>query len=164
MENKNLQNEFLIKPLNKKSEAEECARITASSEPWKTLGIGYEDSLKFFDEPLHEFYVAITGGKVIGYVAIQIAGAFTGYIRRIAVHSDWRGKGIGSQLMQFSENRIFTEKPNVFLCVSSFNTRAQELYKKLGYEVIGEIKDYVAAGYSEILMRKTKGPILTYKP
>ncbi len=86
-------------------------------------------------------------------------GSFTGYIKRICIHPDWSGKGIGTKLMRFAEDRIFSVKPNVFLCVSSFNLKAKELYLKLGYEVIGEIKDYIVSGYSEIVLRKTKGPI-----
>ncbi len=151
-----------IKKLSTTKEAETCARITASSEPWKTLGIGYEAALKFFDEQLLEFYIAISADNAIGFIAIQMEGAFTGYIRRIAVDSNWRGKGVGTMLMQFAEERIFSEKSNVFLCVSSFNLKAKKLYEKLGYEIIGEIKNYLVDGYSEILMRKTKGPILNY--
>jgi ribosomal protein S18 acetylase RimI-like enzyme len=52
----------------------------------------------------------------------------------------------------------------VFLCVSSFNERAQKLYQRLGYERVGELPDYVVKGYSEILMRKTRGPIFDFKP
>jgi ribosomal protein S18 acetylase RimI-like enzyme len=43
--------------------------------------------------------------------------------------------------------------------VSSFNPRARELYERLGYEFIGELKDYLVRGHSELLMRKTIGPI-----
>lgn len=41
-----------------------------------------------------------------------------------------------------------------FLCVSSFNPRARALYERLGYELIGELKDFVIDGASELLMRK----------
>ena len=33
------------------------------------------------------------------------------------------------------------------------------MYERLGYEVIGELKDYLTRGYAEILLRKTVGPI-----
>jgi hypothetical protein len=29
----------------------------------------------------------------------------------------------------------------------------------MGYEVIGELKDYIVAGHSEILLRKSTGPL-----
>jgi len=61
--------------------------------------------------------------------------------------------------MCYAEERIFLETPNVFLLVSSFNTGARNLYQRLGYEEIGEFKDFIVRGHSEILMRKTKGPL-----
>ena len=70
-----------------------------------------------------------------------------------------RGRGVGTRLVEFAERRIFSETPNVFLCVSSFNPRARALYERLGYELIGELKDYLIEGASEFLMRKTIGPI-----
>ena len=70
----------------------------------------------------------------------------------------------GTQLVEFAEQQIFRESPNVFLCVSAFNARARQFYARLGYESIGELKDYVVAGQSEILMRKTIGPRNGYQP
>jgi len=48
----------------------------------------------------------------------------------------------------------FPEARHIFLCVSSFNGRASQLYERRGYVVVGELKDYVVAGESEILMHK----------
>jgi ribosomal protein S18 acetylase RimI-like enzyme len=67
-------------------------------------------------------------------------------------------------LLEFAEERIFRESPNVFLFCSSFNHDAMRLYHRLGYERIGEIKDFVIAGAGEILLRKTIGPLTTFKP
>lgn len=61
--------------------------------------------------------------------------------------------------MRFAEKRIFVETPNVFKCVSSFNQNAQAFCKKLGYVIVGELKDYIVSGHSEILLRKTIGPL-----
>ena len=47
----------------------------------------------------------------------------------------------------------------MFLCVSSFNPRARALYERLGYELVRELTDYIVAGHSELLLRKTVGPI-----
>ena len=61
--------------------------------------------------------------------------------------------------MRFAGKRIFVETPNVFKCVSSFNQNAQAFCKKLGYVIVGELKDYIVSGHSEILLRKTIGPL-----
>jgi ribosomal protein S18 acetylase RimI-like enzyme len=50
------------------------------------------------------------------------------------------------------------------LSVSSFNHRAQKFYERLGYRRVGELENFLVAGQSEILMRKTLGPLLDFVP
>jgi len=45
------------------------------------------------------------------------------------------------------------------MCVSDFNTGARRLYERLGYRLVGELTDYIVAGRSELLLRKTGGPL-----
>jgi ribosomal protein S18 acetylase RimI-like enzyme len=86
-------------------------------------------------------------------------GAFVGYIQIVAVTPGARGSGVGTELIRFAEERIFSTYPNVFLCVSSFNPRARALYERLGYQLIGELRDFLIKGQSEFLLRKTIGPL-----
>jgi len=144
-------------------EAETCARMMTTSEPWITLRRGYEQSLRQTTDPLKECYVATSRDVIAGFTILNMKGAFVGYIQTVCVAPEWRNRGIGSRLIDFAEKRIFTEAPNVFMCVSSFNTRVRELYKKLGYEIIGELKDYIISGESEILMRKSIAPLTEFK-
>ena len=115
-------------------------------------------------DPSREVYIALHDEEIVGFIILVMNGAFRGYIQSIAVMPEWRNQRIGSQLLQFAEKRIFQETPNVFLCVSSFNPDAQRLYSRLGYEKIGELKDYIVAGYSEFLLRKTIGPLAEFTP
>ena len=64
-----------------------------------------------------------------------------------------RGTGVGSALLIHAE-QYFPEARHIFLCVSSFNARARQLYERRGYTAVGELKDYVIEGASEILMHK----------
>ena len=152
-------NDVAIRGLQHGDEAHHCAWLMSNSEPWMTLGRTYEDSLKIFTDPSKEVNVAFAGDELAGFIVLQMSGAFTGYIQSIAILPDWRNKGIGRRLMRFAEKRIFVETPNVFICVSSFNQNAQAFYKRLGYVVIGELKNYIVSGHSEILLRKTVGPL-----
>ena len=104
----------------------------------------------------------LPGDELLGFVIIVMQGALVGYIRVLCVDPSVRSQGLGSRLLAFAEERIFRESPNVFLFVSEFNTRARELYKRLGYQQLVEVRDYIAAGYSEVLMRKTIGPLATF--
>ena len=149
-----------IKPLESADEARACAELMANSEPWLTLGRTFDDCLKLLTEPGNEIYAARAEKVLAGFIVLQLHGAFTGYIQTIGVAPEWRNRGIGTRLIQFAEDRIFRDNPNVFLCVSSFNIEAQKLYQRLGYERVGELKDYLVKGRSEILMRKTIGPII----
>ena len=148
-----------IRRLRGGDEAEACAGMMAASEPWGILGRGYQESLRVVSDPSREVYVAVIDGRITGFVAVEMQGAFTGYIKSICVALDLRGRGIGAGLMAYAEERIFRETPNVFLCVSDFNDGARRFYEGLGYETVGELRDYLVSGRSEMLMRKTMGPL-----
>ena len=140
-------------------EARTCASMMCSSEPWTTLRRTFDESLTIIQDPSQEVYVATEGARILGFIIILMRGAFTGYIRTVCVDANARGEGVGTRLIVFAEKRIFRDTPNVFLCVSSFKPRARALYERLGYEPIGEFKNYLIDGASELLMRKTIGPI-----
>ena len=145
------------------SEAQACARMMAGSEPWITLNRGYEASLEILRDASKERYVARAGGEVVGFLILNMGGALAGYIQTICVAEEKRGQGIGARLIAFAEKRIFRDSPNVFLCVSSFNAGARRLYERLGYRVVGELADYLVAGHSETLMRKTIGSLSDFR-
>jgi ribosomal protein S18 acetylase RimI-like enzyme len=70
---------------------------------------------------------------------------------------------VGTLLLGFAEKRISMDSPNIFMCVSSFNKGAQRLYQRLGYKVVGAMKDYIVAGHDEILLRKAIAPLADFK-
>jgi [ribosomal protein S18]-alanine N-acetyltransferase len=98
-------------------------------------------------------------GTLSGFLILCLTGAFVGYIQTICIDPGCRGQGLGTRLLAFAEERILSQFPNVFMCVSSFNHDARRLYERLGYRVVGELSDYIVAGHSEILLRKTLGPL-----
>ena len=151
--------DLTIRPLANDDEARQCAMIMATSEPWLTLRRDFDASLAALTNPDRETYVAVDDAGVAGFVVISMRGAFVGYLQSIAVRADCRSGGLGTRLIAFTEQRIFRETPNVFLLVSSFNDRARSFYERLGYEQIGELKDFIVRGYSELLMRKTRGAL-----
>ncbi len=151
-----------IRKLQQENEVHQCAQFMVDSDPWKRLERTYDGSMQMLLDSEREIYVATVGEEVVGFAILQMKGAFVGYIQTLAVFPQWQGQGIGSQLIQFAEERIFSESPNVFMCVSSFNKGAQKLYQRLGYETVGELKDYIVAGHSEILLRKTIAPLVDF--
>jgi len=134
--------------------------MMASSEPWKTLGRTYEACLERMRDETKERYVALgEDGRALGFIVLNMQGAFVGYIQTVCVAAETRGQGLGARLVRFAEERIHRDSPNVFLCVSSLNEGAKRLYERLGYAVVGELADYLVRGHSEILMRKSRGSL-----
>ncbi len=141
-----------------------CARMMVVTDPWITLAMGYEQCLKAFEGAFKEVIVLKKEKEIIGFVIMQTQGTFKGYIQTICIDAAHRGHGYGTQILQFCQERILQYSPNIFICVSSFNHGAIQLYTKFGFEPVGELKDFVKMGFTELLMRKTAGAIVGYKP
>lgn len=153
----------LIRRLSGEAEARFCADFMVASEPWVTLGLSFEAALSRLLNPAREVWVAILEEQIVGVMILDLAGVLNGYIQILAVPPQSRGRGVGAQMITWAEERIFRQSPNAFLCVSSFNSRAQKFYERLGFQRVGEFPDFLTVGHAEILLRKTRGPWLTFK-
>ena len=139
------------------------AGLMTASDPWLTLGRSAESCLAVLKDDSKERYAAFRGDAFAGVLILNLRGAFVGYLQTVFVPPRARRSGVGSALVQFAEERIYSAHPNVFLCVSAFNTGARRLYERLGYTPVGELTNFLAAGQSELLLRKTRGPIGAYR-
>jgi ribosomal-protein-alanine N-acetyltransferase len=156
-------NALTIRKIGGNDEVERCAQMMTGSEPWLTLGRGYQAGLAMLKKTDRERYVALVGDDIAGFIVINMAGALVGYVQTICVAPEYRNNGLGARLMTFAEERIFHDTPNIFLLVSDFNPVARHFYQRLGYQVIGDIPDFLIGGHSEVLMRKTRGAIRGYR-
>lgn len=154
----------MLRPLAGAAEAQACARMMAGMDPWVTLGRDYEACLRLVTNPAKEVIVAVGEDGIEGFVVLDMNGPFVGYIQILCVLPAAQRHGLGQALIAWAEERIHRVSPNVFICVSSFNTRARSLYERLGFEYVGTFKDYIVSGYDEILLRKTLGPLSEFKP
>lgn len=134
---------------------EECARMMATSEPWITLKRTVDALRPVIADPVKELLVVRDELGIAGFVILDLRGLLNGYVQTICVREDRRGTGLGAALLTAAELLVFEQSGNVFLCVSSFNTRAQKFYARMGYERIGVLRDLVVTGSDEILLRKT---------
>lgn len=135
-----------------------CARLMAASEPWITLRRDLEACRIALIRPGTELFVARNpkskASPLLGFILLAPFGfAGSPYIASIAVAPEAQGRSIGSQLMAFAE-QCFADRGHLFLLVSSFNLRAQHFYRECGYEFIGELKDYIIPGHSELIFHK----------
>jgi ribosomal protein S18 acetylase RimI-like enzyme len=139
-----------------------CALMMSGTDPWITLGLDYGQCLNAFEGSFREVHKVTVNGKIAGFAILQLSGSFSGYIQTICISEEYRGRGIGTALLSYCEERILKISPNIFICVSSFNTRARKLYESLGFRLVGELENFIKEGYSELLMRKSVGPRIGY--
>jgi ribosomal protein S18 acetylase RimI-like enzyme len=133
-----------------------CAGLMASSEPWITLERDAKACGTALRRPGTELFLARRqeSGAPVGFILLAPYGlAGSPYIAIVAIAAEARGKGVGSQLLRFAEQH-YHGREHLFLLVSSFNRPAQELYRRHGYEQVGELRDYCVAGHSELILHK----------
>ena len=132
-----------------------AATLLQTNDPWLSLGIKPEKILETCNDTDNKVYIAHIEGMACGVLIIHPNGlAGSPYVKSIAVDNNYRSRGIGAALIRFAENQFQSTARYIFLCVSSFNLRARSFYENQGYTVIGEFKDYIIDGASEILMSK----------
>ena len=143
-----------------------CVAMVPQIEPWVTLGATPAEMEPYFRRLLgrEEAFVAVLDGQVVGFATLSRGFLYGCYVRRLAVKEGLRSRGIGRQLMRFIETYTFARYPNLFLCVSAPNIRAQKFYRELGYQVVGELTDFIMQGQSEILLRKSVGARVNFAP
>lgn len=87
-------------------------------------------------------FVIELDGAIIGYIIIY-AISFEAHIANFAIHPFFRRKGIGEFLLMKTIDELKKEHIKEFyLEVREGNIAAINLYKKIGFEVIGKRKGY----------------------
>lgn len=148
-----------VNRLRRRRDREWAARLMASSDPWLTLGRDSAAAMLLLRNPAKEFFLVTAGGERAGFLVLDLKGPLGGYIQTIGVAPEMRGRGIGTAALRWAEHHLFSSHRNILMCVSSFNRRAVRLYRRLGYQTVGRLRDYVVTGHDEILLRKTLGPL-----
>lgn len=132
-----------------------AAGVMASSDPWLTLGRGFDACLAACTSALDVLEIAFSGGERCGLVLVRPAGvAGAPYIVSIAVAPEFRGLGVGAALLDHVERTYRGRSNHLFLCVSSFNPRARRFYERHGFEAVGTLKAFLIEQADEILMHK----------
>jgi len=105
-----------------------------------------------FREDEHKYLLAKDDDRVAGYIGVEkILDEM--HIINMAVHPDYRGKGIGKRLMQ----HVLNDEEVFFLEVRVSNESAKKIYEKYGFKVINIRKGYYADGEDAYVMRRIPG-------
>ena len=96
--------------------------------PWRRST--YEQTIL---APGHNFFVAELGGVVVGYFGFWVEGP-EAHIAKLAVHPDYRRRGIGTALLHDALDRIRRlGLHSAYLEVRRTNLPAQNLYRRFGF-------------------------------
>ena len=93
----------------------------------------------------------------VGFIWYMPEGVFGSYpyLHLLAVRQEYRGCGIGKQLLRyFEENASDYPSTKCFLTVDDFNPRARKFYERQGYRQVGTLPDFYKKGVSCFLMMK----------
>ncbi len=142
-------------------DADWAAHVMAASDPWITLGRGIDQCRAACQRPEMVLLVARKDGERCGFALVNARGvAGSPYLAAIVVVPAWRSRGTGAALLQHCERWAARTSRHFFLCVSSFNARAQAFYRRQGYRQVGEFDGYIIDGASELLMYKRVGGVV----
>lgn len=145
----------------RKEDIAPLAQVMASTALWQRYNVTEESAARRLQSGIDQgatILVAEIDQTPIGFVWYAMNGAFnrSGYIMLIGVEQSARSKGVGRALMREAETIMFEKVNDVFLLVSDFNSDAQKFYRRLGYEQVGSIHNYVIEGVDELIFRKKK--------
>lgn len=121
------------------SQAEELG-LSPEDAQWHTAFRGIESTER--EMGYLTFFVIIAGGRPAGCIAIQndVEDEYggDGYIGRVAVHPDYRGRGYAHLMLRFAETALRDRgAKNVRLVVLTVLTELVDFYADQGYEVVG---------------------------
>ncbi|ABY91800.1 [SSU ribosomal protein S18P]-alanine acetyltransferase [Thermoanaerobacter thermohydrosulfuricus] len=131
--------DVIIRPM-RKEDVEEVLEIEklSFSTPWSKEAFISEVT----KNSCAKYIVAEVDNKIVGYGGFWVV-VDEGHITNIAVHPEYRSKGIGSKIM---EGLIDLAKKNgitaMTLEVRESNITAQHLYAKYGFRQLGRRKGY----------------------
>ena len=131
----------------------------------KTLPEHYSDYFyeSLLDELPEAFLVAEISGKLVGYIMCKMEYGFSnfkklgfvkkGHVVSVAVIDEYRGKGIGSELVNESLKGVkMRQCGEMYLEVRCSNNDAVRLYEKLGFSINQRLKTYYRDGEDAYLM------------
>jgi [ribosomal protein S18]-alanine N-acetyltransferase len=103
------------------------------SLPWSERSFRFEVA----ENPVARNWVAEVNGRVAGMLVLWFI-VDEAHIATIAVHPDFRRRGIGEQILISAIRAVRKEgAQRVFLEVRAGNVAAQAMYRKYGFEITG---------------------------
>lgn len=136
--------------------AEVLGPAIAAIDPWAALefpALGITDFLTN-DDPAVQRLAVMVGDDIAGAIAVRRPWLRGPYLQLLALLTPYQGCGLGAKLLDWFEKQAIGGDRWLWLCCSTFNTRAYEFYQRHGFEKTAVLPDLIVEGDDEILMRK----------
>jgi ribosomal protein S18 acetylase RimI-like enzyme len=141
----------------RKSEVFMIASSLCAMDPWRSLGYDRKRLTDFLGDPnssCHRYLIICSGQTAAGVICVRHPWLRGPYIELLAVLGEFKGKGIGTDIVGWLSRQTGAKDKNIWALVSSFNGAARKFYKKQGFNEVAKLPDFAKAGFHEILIRK----------
>ncbi len=140
--------------------AEHLGYALTAIEPWSAIAYPASRMTAFLtaDDPGVRRFAVMVGETPAGAVAVRRPWLYGSYLQLLAVLPPFQGQGLGGKLLGWFEEQAAPPDRWLWLCCSTFNTRAALFYRSYGYETAATLSDLLMDGMNEFLMRKRWQP------
>lgn len=138
------------------------SKILTGIEPWSRLGssnVALAQGLMAGREQSARSWCLTVDGEPSGAMVVRDNWLRGPYLAHLSVVPAQQRQGLGRLAIKWWEDEARRAGgKNLWLCVSSFNATAQQLYLAAGFKQVGVVDDLLVDGLDEILMRKRLSP------
>jgi diamine N-acetyltransferase len=137
--------------------SDRLAAAIVAIPPWSVMNYPADAMARFLstaDGCVSRYAIEI-GGEQLGALSVRSPWLKGPYLELLALLPVAQGQGIGSSILTWFEQEVLEHgSRNLWVCASSFNTRALRFYERHGFEQAATLPGLVVDGYGEILLRK----------
>jgi GNAT superfamily N-acetyltransferase len=128
----------------------------AAIEPWSRMSYPAASMTLFLEmqDPALTRMAVFSGDTPAGVIAVRSPWLRGPYLQLLAILPPFQGQGFGAALLDWFERQASPGSRWLWLCYSSFNTRAGDFYARHGFEQVTVLPDLLSDGLDEILMRR----------
>lgn len=145
-----------LRPLSP-ANAASLGEALAAMPPWSTIGWPADRmtaSLRRKVPSVRRFEI-VADGELAGIAVIQNPFLIGPYLQIFAMLPPFQGRNLGTRVLEWMETEARSVGARqLWLCVSTFNTRAQSFYERFGFRPAVVLDKLASDASDEILMRK----------
>jgi ribosomal protein S18 acetylase RimI-like enzyme len=146
----------ILRPLSP-ANAGSLGEALAAIPPWSTISwpaSRLAGTLKNWPTGVRRFEL-VAQGELAGTISIQYPFLYGPYLQLLAILPGFQGRGLGFECLDWMEREArAAQARQLWLCVTSYNTRARVFYERFGFEEAALLDKLATDMSDEVFMRK----------